>query len=101
MYQPWSETASPEDLHYLNDNHTRYIIRTFDIDNNICGFVEVHMFNGVECVGAVNLKGGKWLETSKGWTMEGEWPEITLTPSLLCTRCNNHGYIVKGKWVGC
>ncbi len=99
MYTPWSDNASPEDTHYLDNTGKRYIIREFDLEGNICGFIDVHMFNGAECVGSISIKGRWWAERGRGWTLEGEWPEITLTPSVLCTRCNNHGYIVKGKWV--
>lgn len=30
----------------------------------------------------------------------GEEDHLTVTPSLLCPTCGNHGFITDGKWVG-
>lgn len=100
-FQPWSDTASPEDTLYLDNTKKRYIIREFDVDNNVIGFIDVHDYNNTECVGSIALKGGQWAERNRGWTLEGEWPNITLSPSILCRRCQNHGYVVEGKWIAC
>lgn len=32
------------------------------------------------------------------WTVES-WEPLTLSPSLLCRRCGNHGFIRDGQWV--
>lgn len=32
------------------------------------------------------------------WTVES-WDPLTLSPSLLCQACGNHGFIREGKWV--
>lgn len=32
------------------------------------------------------------------WTVEA-WDPLTLSPSLLCMRCGDHGFIRAGKWV--
>lgn len=32
------------------------------------------------------------------WTIEQEEP-LTLSPSLLCTRCGCHGWVREGRWV--
>jgi hypothetical protein len=32
------------------------------------------------------------------WTVES-WEPLTLSPSLLCRICGDHGYIRQGKWV--
>jgi hypothetical protein len=32
------------------------------------------------------------------WTVESEEP-LTLSPSLLCTACNDHGWVRDGAWV--
>ena len=33
-----------------------------------------------------------------GWTVES-WEPLTVSPSLLCLRCGDHGFIREGKWV--
>src|SRR5436309_3219947 len=33
-----------------------------------------------------------WPDRPK-WTLTGEWPAITLSPSLLCTACGDHGFV--------
>ena len=38
------------------------------------------------------------LGTSKGWTLVSERP-LTVSPSVLCPLCGNHGFIRKGIWV--
>lgn len=34
------------------------------------------------------------------WTVEKKEP-FTISPSLLCTLCGQHGYIREGRWVPC
>lgn len=31
------------------------------------------------------------------WQVES-WDPLTLSPSLACTRCNDHGFIREGRW---
>jgi hypothetical protein len=33
------------------------------------------------------------------WTVES-WDPLTLSPSLLCKLCGDHGFIREGRWVG-
>jgi len=35
---------------------------------------------------------------SQRWTVES-WFPLTLSPSILCLRCGDHGFIRDGKWV--
>ena len=37
-------------------------------------------------------------ETGSRWKVESWWP-LTLTPSVLCTVCGQHGWIRDGRWV--
>lgn len=37
---------------------------------------------------------------SNGWKIERLEP-LTLTPSLLCKSCGNHGFVRNGKWIPC
>lgn len=32
------------------------------------------------------------------WTVES-WDPLTISPSVLCRRCGDHGFIRNGKWV--
>lgn len=32
------------------------------------------------------------------WQVES-WEPLTISPSLLCTTCGNHGYIREGQWI--
>jgi hypothetical protein len=34
------------------------------------------------------------------WTVES-WDPLTLSPSLLCRSCGNHGFIRQGRWESC
>jgi hypothetical protein len=34
-----------------------------------------------------------------GWDKSGDEATLTLSPSLLCMRCGDHGFIRNGKWV--
>lgn len=35
---------------------------------------------------------------SQRWTVES-WDPLTLSPSILCRICGNHGWIRDGKWI--
>lgn len=39
-------------------------------------------------------------EASPKWQVES-WDPLTLSPSLLCRICGNHGFIRNGRWEGC
>ena len=50
-----------------------------------------------ECVSYIGLNPA--LNTDHAtWTVEG-WEPLTISPSLLCTVCGDHGFIRQGKWV--
>jgi len=60
-----------------------------------CGMMWDHTRpdTGVRCLA------GSWIPFSAGhWTLESVEP-LTLSPSLLCTRCGRHGFVRGGKWV--
>lgn len=59
--------------------------------------------DGRWCVGYVPFdvpESKYFVPRSEHWTVESYEP-LTLSPSLLCTACNSHGFIREGKWVGC
>lgn len=60
--------------------------------------------DGKPCKGFVPFEGGAWASEFKevknyqAWKVESLEP-LTLSPSLLCTVCGDHGFIREGKWV--
>ncbi len=57
--------------------------------------------DGTECKGFIAIEGGKWAQAFDGmlatWKIESHEP-LTLSPSLLCRVCGDHGFIRNGKW---
>lgn len=68
--------------------------------NKVAGYIEEHpdaRDPSQQCRGAVDL------DTYEGavgdtWHVEQAEP-LTLSPSLLCRVCGNHGFVRDGKWV--
>lgn len=74
-----------------------------DAATGIRHFVDEHKRpdNGLGCCGS-----GRILEPGQDrppdgddayWALEAEEP-LTLSPSLLCTECGDHGFVSEGKW---
>jgi hypothetical protein len=55
--------------------------------------------DGTPCQGFVSFKGGAWAKQfpDSGWDVISLEP-LTLSPSLLCRTCGDHGHIRNGKW---
>lgn len=67
------------------------------------GLIDYHnrADNGKPCSGYVTFDGDVQRQvdpTSPKWTVES-WEPLTLSPSLLCRACGDHGFIRGGKWV--
>ena len=59
--------------------------------------------NGEECNGFVAFAGRAWARSFApgaiaAWTVEQDDP-LTLSPSVLCRACGDHGFVRGGKWV--
>lgn len=58
--------------------------------------------DGKECAGFIPFKDGAWAKKFNNkitaWDVVSLEP-LTLTPSILCTACGDHGFITDGKWV--
>lgn len=74
-------------------------------DDQYAGLRDKHLRpdNGQECEGFITIAGGEWAKEFEGhdiekWVMESKEP-LTLSPSLLCRICGDHGFIRQGKWV--
>lgn len=61
-----------------------------------CGMTFEHTTpSGVAC------EAGSWIRFGVGehaWSLECVDP-LTISPSLLCTRCGRHGFVRFGKWI--
>ena len=59
--------------------------------------------DGSECVGFVSIRGGTWskqFESShshQAWDLVSREP-LTLSPSILCRTCGDHGFVENGRW---
>ena len=67
------------------------------------GLIDYHnrADNGKTCSGYVTFDGvvARRIEPGRSmWTVES-WEPLTLSPSLLCRACGDHGFIREGKWV--
>lgn len=54
-----------------------------------------------ECHGFVTFDGPEQREHGAGrpmWTVES-WDPLTLSPSVLCKLCGDHGFVRGGRWV--
>lgn len=59
--------------------------------------------DGTECKGFIAIDGGTWAKSFdpgqiQVWQLVSVEP-LTLSPSLLCRVCGDHGFIREGKWV--
>ena|ERR1035437_6435042 len=59
--------------------------------------------DGSNCAGWISFEGRAWANAFKDvpiptWKVLQLEP-LTLSPSLLCRTCGDHGYITNGKWV--
>jgi hypothetical protein len=64
------------------------------------GAVVVHGPPDEPCEGVVHFAGTRLQEFSPKmnfWTVES-WDPLTLSPSILCKRCGDHGHIRNGRW---
>jgi hypothetical protein len=84
----------------IGDNHK---IKFIGYEDDPCvGINVIHKApDGKDCAGWVPFKGRAWekvfSETIQSWDILSMEP-LTLTPSILCTVCGDHGFIRNGKW---
>ena len=71
-------------------------------EGEVCAINDYHLkADGQWCRGFVDFKGSKWalqFGPDTGWDVVSREP-LTLSPSLLCRACGDHGFIREGKWV--
>jgi hypothetical protein len=89
-----------KDRHELGiDGHS--FAKVLDRQGNWVAIHEWHPGPNGECVGFVAFDTPEAREVTAPqapkWTVESRDP-LTLSPSLLCRRCGNHGWIRGGRW---
>lgn len=72
-----------------------------DLAGQLTGFRVTHPRGGIEGAPECHGGNGSWIPThdeDHGWTVVSLDP-LTLTPSLACRVCGDHGFIREGTWV--
>ena len=86
----------------LGDNHRLVFFGYKGEDRAGCGVVHHIGKTGETCTGLIPFEGRSWAQafnnTITAWKVEQDEP-ITLSPSILCKACGDHGFIREGKWV--
>jgi hypothetical protein len=85
----------------LGDGH-RIVFAEYKGDRRVGGNV-IHPPVEGKCNGDgwISFEGRAWASELAGipsWKVESEEP-LTLSPSILCRACGDHGFIREGKWV--
>lgn len=82
-----------------------HMIQFADYKGDTAGITDWHRkADGAWCRGWVAFNGSAWgkqfqnIADWQGWDVVQREP-LTLTPSLLCRTCGNHGFITNGRWV--
>lgn len=79
----------------------QYIVFS-DYEGEVAGIGDWHKDkSGNWCVGWVSFNGSKWHASFNGkldgWDVVKADP-LTLSPSIKCRVCGNHGRIIEGQW---
>lgn len=89
-YSPHEDGAT-----FLDADHAYKLVTRVGSDVPI-GLIESHRLpDGQWCEGVVHFKGSG--EGHPEWTVIQADP-LTLSPSILCRDCGNHGWIEAGRW---
>lgn len=78
-------------------------IKYSEYKGEVAGIQEYHeKADGAWCCGWIQFAGASWAREFKepitAWSVVQREP-LTLTPSILCKACGNHGHITNGRWV--
>jgi hypothetical protein len=84
----------------IGDGHRIVMVKW---QHEICGVNCWHLTaEGTWCVGWAPFSGSKWAAEFNGkistWDVVQNEP-LTMSPSLLCRACKDHGFIRDGRWV--
>jgi hypothetical protein len=85
----------------LGDNHTM-IFSEYQGEKRVGANIVHQAADGSKCQGWISFEGRAWANSFNGsiatWKVEQDEP-ITLSPSIACRVCGDHGYVRDGKWV--
>lgn len=82
----------------IGEGHSIEIISAYGKD---VGLLDYHKKpNGSDCLGSIFWDATFQTDPNKLWTLEnGDREHITVSPSLACGICGDHGFIKDGKWI--
>ncbi len=70
-----------------------------DIEKAGCMIWHKNPKDGSQCCGAINFESMRALVPDRAiWQVQSLDP-LTVSPSVLCMRCGDHGFIRNGRWV--
>ena len=93
-------SSPPPDAIDIGGGH---LIHFVSFEGEVCAIDDWHKKpDGTWCKGFIDFEGSAWVKSFdglvKGWTVVQREP-LTLTPSLECRVCGDHGFITNGRWV--
>lgn len=84
----------------LGDDHV-IVLTDYKGEKRVGGNVAHLTKDGCVCNQFIPFEGRAWANGFQGrittWKVENDLP-LTLSPSLLCRACGDHGFIRNGKW---
>ncbi len=86
----------------LGDGHT-LVFASYEGQARVGATVLHAAADGSKCTGWIAFAGRSWAQgfgpdAIATWTVESPEP-LTLSPSILCRTCGDHGFVRGGKWV--
>lgn len=84
----------------LGDDH-RLVFAEYKGERRVGAQIIHKAQDGSECRGWLPFEGRAWANgfgNIAGWKVEQDEP-LTLSPSVQCRSCGDHGFVRNGKWV--
>lgn len=95
------DSTPPHDVIDLGDDH-ELIFSSYQGEARVGASIKHKKPDGSTCEGWVAFAGRSWARGFEPaiavWTVEQDEP-LTLSPSVLCRACGDHGFVRSGKWV--
>lgn len=85
----------------LGDNHSLRFVE-YEGDPRAGADVFHKKPDGTDCCDWISFANSTWTRAFSGTIPSWEvvsWEPLTLTPSIACRTCGDHGHITGGKWV--
>ena len=87
----------------LGDGHT-IEFSSYEGDHRAGAIVTHKKPDGETCESFISFRGRAWATQFKDGLAEGSWDlvsddPVTLSPSLACRVCGDHGFVREGRWV--